>query len=90
MPWNRTAERLTQEWHFPDFRTAWRFLEAVAAEAERRDHHPGIWNEYGYVRLELRTHDAGNRVTERDERLARAIDRIAAAMGAEDARGQLS
>ena len=49
----------------------------VAAEAERCDHHPGIWNEYGYVRLELSSHDAGNRVTARDERLARAIDLIA-------------
>ncbi len=76
MAWITTSAGLVREFHFPDFSSAWAFLTAVAAEAERRDHHPGIWNEYGYVRLELRTHDAGNRVTERDERLARAIDRI--------------
>ncbi|MBC7447642.1 MAG: 4a-hydroxytetrahydrobiopterin dehydratase [Hymenobacteraceae bacterium] len=77
MSWTRTSDRLTRAFHFADFRTAWRFLTAVAAEADRSDHHPGIWNEYGYVRLELSSHDAGNRVTERDERLARAIDAIA-------------
>ena len=71
------AERLTREFHFPDFRAAWAFLTAVAAEAEHHDHHPGIWNEYGYVRLELCSHDAGHTVTERDHRLARAIDRLA-------------
>ena len=77
MPWLTTPDCLTREFHFADFRTAWAFLTAVAAEAERCDHHPGIWNEYGYVRLELSSHDAGNRVTARDERLARAIDLIA-------------
>lgn len=77
MFWILTPASLTREFRFRDFRTAWVFLTAVAAEAERRDHHPGIWNEYGYVRLELHTHDAGNRVTERDHRLARAIDAIA-------------
>ena len=77
MSWRTSPDCLTREFHFADFRTAWAFLTAVAAEAERRDHHPGIWNEYGYVRFELRTHDAVNHVTERDHRLAHAIDRIA-------------
>lgn len=83
MSWITTPDCLTREFRFPDFRTAWAFLTAVAAEAERRDHHPGIWNEYGYVRFELRTHDAANHVTERDHRLARAIDAIAEAFGPE-------
>ncbi len=77
MCWTNSSDCLIFEFQFADFRTAWIFLTTVAAEAERCDHHPGIWNEYGYVRLELRSHDAGNRVTARDERLARAIDRIA-------------
>lgn len=76
--WTEAADRLTREFRFADFRTAWAFMSAVAAEAERRDHHPGWWNEYGYVRIELRSHDADNRVTDRDRRLARAIDQIAA------------
>lgn len=78
MTWTETTDRLTRHFHFADFHTAWAFMAAVAAEAERRDHHPGWWNEYGYVRIELCSHDAGNRVTERDHRLAAAIDRIAA------------
>ncbi len=75
--WTETPAALIRTFQFADFRTAWAFLTAVAAEAERRDHHPGIWNEYGLVRLELRTHDAANHVTDRDRRLAHAIDQIA-------------
>jgi 4a-hydroxytetrahydrobiopterin dehydratase len=82
MYWTHQSDRLVREFRFADFRAAWSFLTDVAAEAERRDHHPGIWNEYGYVRLELCTHDAGRRVTVRDEFLARAIDRIADHHGA--------
>ena len=81
MTWLTTPNGLTREFQFSDFRAAWVFLTAVAAEAERRDHHPAIWNEYGYVRLELRSHDAGNLITPRDERLASAIDRIADELG---------
>ncbi len=75
--WKESSDRLIRTFQFADFQTAWAFLTAVAAEAERRDHHPGIWNEYGLVRLELSSHDKGNRITDRDHRLARAIDQIA-------------
>ena len=71
--WSSANNRLTREFHFPDFRAAWAFMQAVALEAERRDHHPGWWNEYGYVRIELCSHDAGHTITDRDHRLAAAI-----------------
>jgi 4a-hydroxytetrahydrobiopterin dehydratase len=31
---------------------------------------------YNFVRLELSTHDMGNQVTEKDRRLAEAIDKV--------------
>ena len=74
--WIETPAALTRTFQFADFRTAWAFLTAVAAEAERQDHHPGIWNEYGLVRFELSSHDSAHHVTDRDHRLARAIDQI--------------
>ncbi|GAA4019669.1 hypothetical protein GCM10022408_37200 [Hymenobacter fastidiosus] len=53
-------------------------MTAVAAEAERLDHHPWWANEYNTVEFRLRTHDAGNTVTRRDQQLADAIDTVAA------------
>jgi 4a-hydroxytetrahydrobiopterin dehydratase len=44
--------------------------------AEKNGHHPAWFNVYNYVRIELSTHDAGDVVTERDRRMAVAIDEI--------------
>lgn len=74
MAWNETPARLEREFQFDDFRAAMAFLNRVADVAEELGHHPEIFNVYGRVRLTLTTHDAGNTVTEKDHRLAAAID----------------
>mgnify|MGYP002830272868 CR=1 FL=1 len=52
------------------------FLNRVAEVAEDHGHHPEIFNVYSTVRLTLTTHDAGNTVTDKDRRLAAAIDAV--------------
>lgn len=74
MAWTETPARLEREFQFIDFRAAMAFLNRVADLAEEQGHHPEIFNAYGKVRLTLTTHDAGNTVTEKDHRLAAAID----------------
>jgi 4a-hydroxytetrahydrobiopterin dehydratase len=76
--WTEHDNSLTRSFLFPDFQTAFAFMSEVAAEAERLDHHPWWSNEYNRVEFRLRTHDAGNTVTQRDHRLAAAIDVVAA------------
>lgn len=51
------------------------FLVAVALQAERHGHHPEATWVYREVTLRLVTHDAGDRVTERD--LALLADLVA-------------
>jgi 4a-hydroxytetrahydrobiopterin dehydratase len=51
-------------------------MTAVAAEAERLDHHPDWSNSYRDVDVALSTHDAGG-LTVLDFALARAIDAAA-------------
>lgn len=68
---------------FSNFNAAFAFMSAVAKAAERQNHHPEWTNVYNRVDILLRTHDAGG-VTERDIRLARAIDMAAAHFGAEN------
>jgi 4a-hydroxytetrahydrobiopterin dehydratase len=74
--WIERDDKLLREFKFKDFQEAFTFMTRVAFLAEAMDHHPSMHNEYNYVRIELRTHDAGNVVTQRDRQLAAAIDEI--------------
>ena len=69
---------LEREIQFEDFRNAIAFIVHLAFEAEELGHHPEITNVYDTVTLVLRTHDAGNAVTETDLELARRIDALVA------------
>jgi len=51
-------------------------MTRVAFIAEKMDHHPTWSNVYNSVTIELTTHDAGNVVTEKDRKLALAIDQL--------------
>lgn len=75
--WTEQNNALVCALRFSDFKAAFAFMTAVAAEAERQDHHPWWANEYNTVEFRLRTHDAGNTVTKRDHRLAAAIEELA-------------
>ena len=81
--WTETDNALCRSFQFDDFKAAWTFLNAVAAEAERLDHHPWLSNEYGRVEFRLCTHDQGKKVTKRDHELAAAIDAVYAAQAAD-------
>ena len=76
--WAEVEDRdaIRKSYHFGDFSEAWGFLARVALIAEKMDHHPEIFNVYNRVELVLSTHDAGG-LSERDVRLARAVDGIA-------------
>lgn len=49
-------------------------MGVVAGLAENQKHHPRWLNEWNMVEIWLSTHEAGNKVTEKDHTLARAID----------------
>jgi 4a-hydroxytetrahydrobiopterin dehydratase len=51
------------------------FLKRVAEAAERLNHHPDVELRYVNLTLRLTTHDAGNKVTERDLQLAGEIQK---------------
>lgn len=74
--WIEKDNRLTQEFKFKDFQEAFAFMTRVAFLAEQQNHHPEWTNVYNRVTIHLSTHDAGNIVTEKDHRLASAIDAL--------------
>ena len=75
--WIWADDKLSKTYGFKNFREAMSFLLRLSYEAEEQNHHPEIFNCYKQVKLSLNTHDAGGKVTEKDFRLARAIDLIA-------------
>jgi 4a-hydroxytetrahydrobiopterin dehydratase len=78
--WSEVAGRdaVSKKFVFKDFNEAFGFMVRAALVAEKMDHHPEWFNVYKTVEVTLSTHDAGG-LTERDVKLAEAMDKIAAA-----------
>ena len=72
--WTETENKLYRKFEFSDFSEAFAFITRVAIAAEKADHHPLWSNLYNKVEIWLNTHDAGDIVTEKDRKLAKAID----------------
>lgn len=75
--WKEENNRLTRTFKFNDFSEAFGFMTRVALAAEKMDHHPTWTNTWNTVSIELCSHDAGNKVTDRDHALAAVIDKLA-------------
>jgi 4a-hydroxytetrahydrobiopterin dehydratase len=78
MPWQDADNRLKKTFKFRDFNEAFGFMTRVALLAEKMNHHPTWTNTWNTVSFELSTHDAGDKVTDKDRKLADAIDKLIA------------
>ncbi|MBP6312283.1 MAG: 4a-hydroxytetrahydrobiopterin dehydratase [Flavobacteriales bacterium] len=76
--WTVEDGKLCRRFKFKDFSEAFAFMARVALVAEKMGHHPDWTNVYNTVDIALNTHDAGGAITEKDHKLAAAIDRIIA------------
>jgi 4a-hydroxytetrahydrobiopterin dehydratase len=74
--WIEKDNQLQKEFEFKTFVRAFTFMTRIAFVAEKMNHHPDWRNVYNKVSISLNTHDAGNVVTEKDRKLAKAIDEI--------------
>lgn len=74
--WKEENNRLKRTFQFKNFNEAFGFMTRVALIAEKMDHHPYWTNVYHTVIIELSTHDAGDVVTDKDHKLAKAIDQL--------------
>jgi 4a-hydroxytetrahydrobiopterin dehydratase len=74
--WLREGDVLVRVVKRKDWRDAIALVDAVAAEADRRDHHPDLCvTGYRTVTFRLTSHDAGG-LTRRDIDMAKAIDTL--------------
>lgn len=76
--WRRTGpkgQEIQRTWKFPSFAEAIKFVNFVAASADKMNHHPDILVQYNKVTLTLSTHDAGG-LSERDFQFAKICDEL--------------
>jgi 4a-hydroxytetrahydrobiopterin dehydratase len=69
-------DAISRTFTFKDFNAAFGFIARAALLAEAMNHHPEWFNVWNRVDVTLSTHDAGG-LTEKDLKLAEAMDRIA-------------
>lgn len=76
MKWTEQNNALYASFEFKDFSEAFAFMCRVALIAEKQNHHPKWTNLWNKVEIWLNTHDAGDIITEKDHKLAQAIDKL--------------
>lgn len=75
--WENIDDTLQKTFVFSDFQEALLFVNKVGEIAEKLNHHPDICiKNYKEVSISTTTHDAGNRLTEKDHQITKAIDEL--------------
>lgn len=73
--WKYSDGAIEKTYVFSNFKEAFAMMSRIAFECEAQNHHPDWSNVYKTLNIRLNTHDAGG-VTEKDFKLAEAIDEI--------------
>lgn len=76
MSWVISETEMRTELKFASFADAITFIHRASYIIEKLDHHPEWTNVYDRIKITLSTHSAGNKVTEKDHKLAKAIDAL--------------
>jgi 4a-hydroxytetrahydrobiopterin dehydratase len=80
--WRLEQPAITRLFQFKDFLAAIKFVNAVAKDAEKANHHPDIDIRWNKVILRLTTHDSGG-LTKKDFALARVCNELGGKHGAD-------
>lgn len=74
--WKEENNALHKTFVFRNFAEAISWMVKAGYAIEKLNHHPEWTNVYNRVEVKLTTHDAGNRVTDLDRKLADILDGI--------------
>jgi 4a-hydroxytetrahydrobiopterin dehydratase len=72
--WERVGDALVRTFKLPSYMAGLAFAVTVGTLAEGFDHHPDITIGYKTVRVAFTTHDAGNKISQKDVDVATAIN----------------
>jgi 4a-hydroxytetrahydrobiopterin dehydratase len=74
--WKEENQVLVKTFTFASFEEAMQFMQDATPFISQTDHHPTWSNTYNRVEVKLTTHDAGNKVTQKDHKLANYLDEL--------------
>lgn len=74
--WSVENDQLVKRYQLGSFREAVAAIVRISFEAEDANHHPEITNAYNSLEIRLCTHDAGDKLTDKDLKLAAKIEEI--------------
>ena len=74
--WKVDDGQLLKRYTLPSFRDAIAAIVRISFEAEESNHHPAILNEFNILEFRLCTHDAGDKLTDKDLKLAAKIEEL--------------
>ena len=73
--WKEENQVLLKNFTFASFEEAMQFMQNATPFISETDHHPTWSNTYNRIEVKLTTHDAGNKITEKDRKLATYLDK---------------
>ena len=73
--WSIQEDHLMREFEFPNFAEAKTFIDKISIICEEKNHHADLHFGWGYVIVELTTHDEG-KVTQLDFEVAESINAL--------------
>jgi 4a-hydroxytetrahydrobiopterin dehydratase len=74
--WKEENNSLIKTFEFSSFEDAMQFMQNATPFISETDHHPTWTNTYNRIEVKLTTHDAGNKITEKDRKLAAYLDKL--------------
>jgi 4a-hydroxytetrahydrobiopterin dehydratase len=74
--WSEKDDQLVKSFTFDSFREAVTAMVRMSYEIEETNHHPDILISYNTMKIRLCTHDAGDKITDKDLRLAALIEQV--------------
>ena len=74
--WERDGDWIIRTFKLDTYLAGLAFASAVGTLAEAQDHHPELIIGWKRVTVRYQTHDAGNRISEKDMRAAAAVDTL--------------
>jgi 4a-hydroxytetrahydrobiopterin dehydratase len=69
-------DHLVKQFTLGSFREAVAAIVRISFEAEDANHHPEILNAYNSLQIRLCTHDVGDKLTDKDLKLAAKIEEL--------------
>jgi 4a-hydroxytetrahydrobiopterin dehydratase len=74
--WSVESDQLVKEFTFDSYREAVTALVRISYEVDEINHHPDVLVSYNTLGIRLCTHDAGDKITDKDLRLAALIEKV--------------